>query len=263
MGLVSSWNYKRKPLLPLMATKAFCKKKHILGNWYMEEILIIEDDELLNDGLCFHLQKAGYRPSQAYSIGQAEAMLETKSWSLFLMDINFPEGDGLKLLEKIRQKNKAPVILLTARDMDEDIIKGFAAGADDYVTKPFNIKILIQRIQAILRRCEPQNTKDVQRFFGELEIDFETMTVKKKGVLLYLTPTEYKLLVIFCKNPGQILTRQLLLEKLWDLDGNYVDGHALAVNISRLRKKIENGSGTYIKTVYGMGYQWMKEGKDE
>lgn len=89
------------------------------------------------------------------------------------------------------------------------------------------------------------------------------MTVKKKGVLLYLTPTEYKLLVIFCKNPGQILTRQLLLEKLWDMDGNYVDGHALAVNISRLRKKIENGSGTYIKTVYGMGYQWMKEGKDE
>ena len=179
------------------------------------------------------------------------------------MDINFPEGDGLKLLEKIRQKNKVPVILLTARDMDEDIIKGFAAGADDYVTKPFNIKILMQRIQAILKRCESQNTKDVQRFFGELEIDFETMTVKKKGVLLYLTPTEYKLLVIFCKNPGQILTRQLLLEKLWDLDGNYVDGHALAVNISRLRKKIENGSGTYIKTVYGMGYQWMKEGKDE
>ncbi len=132
----------------------------------MEEILIIEDDELLNDGLCFPLQKLGYTPSHPYSIGQAEAMLETKSWSLFLMDINFPEGDGLKLLEKIPQKNKVPVILLTARDMDEHITIGFAAGADDYVTKPLNLNILMPRTHAILRRREPQNKKDVQTLFG-------------------------------------------------------------------------------------------------
>ncbi len=95
--------------------------------------------------------------------------------------------------------------------------------------------------------------------FGDLIIDFNTMEVKKQGVLLSLTPTELKLLFIFCKNRGKVLTRQLLLEKLWDQDGNFVDEHTLTINISRLRKKIESDSDIYIKTVYGIGYQWIKE----
>lgn len=225
----------------------------------MEEILVIEDDELLNDGLCFHLQKNGYHAIPAYNLKQADSLVETKLWSLFLLDINFPDGSGLSFAKKIRRKSTVPIIFLTAQDMDEDMIQGFEAGADDYITKPFNIKIVMQRIQAILRRCKPKETNPTVLSFGDITIDFNTMQVKKQGVLLSLTPTELKLLFIFCKNRGKVLTRQLLLEKLWDQEGNFVDEHTLTINISRLRKKIESDSDTYIKTVYGMGYQWIKE----
>lgn len=236
-----------------------------LEAWYqiMEEILVIEDDELLNDGLCFHLQKTGYHATAAYCLEQAASLIEKQLWSLFLLDINIPDGDGLSFAKKIRQKSKAPIVFLTAKDMDEDIIQGFEAGADDYITKPFNIKILMQRIQAILRRCEPRNSECSILSFGELTIDLEAMEVKKGNDILFLTPTEFKLLKIFCRNPKQLLTRELLLEKLWDQDGNFVDEHTLTINISRLRKKIENDSDTYIKTVYGMGYQWIKEERKE
>ncbi len=225
----------------------------------MEEILVIEDDELLNDGLCFHLQKKGYHALPAYDLKQADSLIETKSWSLFLLDINFPDGSGLSFAKRIRKKSIAPIVFLTAQDMDEDIIQGFEAGADDYITKPFNIKIVMQRIQAILRRCKPKEIDLTMFTFGDLTIDFNTMQVKKQNVLLSLTPTELKLLFIFCKNRGKVLTRQLLLQKLWDQDGNFVDEHTLTINISRLRKKIESDSDIYIKTVYGIGYQWIKE----
>ena len=264
----------------------------------MEKILIVEDDELLNYGLCYHLQKNGYNPVPAYTLEQARNLIDTekmekaktaeKTWALFLLDIHFPDGDGLRFAKELRQKSAAPIIFLTAQDMDEDMIRGFEAGADDYITKPFNIKILMQRVQAVLKRYQISLEKASQVSissapafattastasvsstgtsaelpspsvsFGDLEVNFETMTAKKHGVPLLLTPTEWKLLVIFCRHPGQILTRQLLLERLWDQDGNFVDEHTLTINISRLRKKIEDGSDTYIKTVYGMGYQWM------
>ena len=228
----------------------------------MEKILIVEDDELLNDGLCYHLQKNGYEPVPAYTLKQADALLKDGPWSLFLLDINVPDGNGLHFAKGRRQKSPAPIIFLTARDLDEDVIRGFEAGADDYITKPFNIKIVMQRIRAVLNRCHaapaPASAKAAPALFGELAVDFEAMTVTRRGVPLVLSPTEYRLLVIFCKNPGQILTRKLLLERLWDQDGNFVDEHTLTINISRLRKKIEDSSDTYIRTVYGMGYQWMK-----
>ncbi len=228
----------------------------------MEEILVIEDDELLNDGLCFHLQKVGYHAVPAYCLEQAVSFIKQQVWSLLLLDINFPDGSGLCFAKTIRQKSATPIVFLTAKDMDQDMIQGFEAGADDYITKPFNIKILMQRIQAILRRCKSKNIECPIRSFGELTIDFEAMEVKKGNILLSLTPTEFKLLKIFCKNPKQVLTRELLLDRLWDQEGNFVDEHTLTINISRLRKKIENNSDTYIKTVYGMGYQWIKEEKE-
>ena len=252
----------------------------------MGKILIIEDDELLNDGLCYHLQKNGYKPVPAYTLEQARNLIDTEkteeAWALFLLDINFPDGNGLRFAKELQQKSTTPIIFLTAQDMDEDVIRGFEAGADDYITKPFNIKILMQRVQAVLKRYQisleaAASTATVSKTtsspaadtlqqtdpsppsvsFGDLDINFEAMTARKHGVPLLLTPTEWKLLVIFCRHPGQILTRQLLLERLWDQDGNFVDEHTLTIHISRLRKKIEDGSDTYIKTVYGMGYQWM------
>ncbi|MCX4316450.1 MAG: response regulator transcription factor [Lachnospiraceae bacterium] len=231
------------------------------------KVLIVEDDELLNDGLCYHLQKNGYHPVPAYTLEQADTLLETEAWELFLLDINFPDGNGLRFAKELRKHSPAPIMFLTAQDMDEDVIRGFEAGADDYITKPFNIKILMQRIQAVLKRyhlsqtptSSPADTKDRTSIsFGSLNIDFEAMTVTKNNVPLILTPTEFKLLVIFCRHPGQILTIHLLWPRLWDQDGNFVDEHTLTINISRLRKKIEDEDDSYIKTVYGMGYQWIK-----
>ncbi len=222
----------------------------------MQEILIIEDDELLNDGLCFNLQKAGLRPTPAYNLKQAKEYMDRQDWSLFLLDVNLPDGNGFRFAEEIRRKSPAPIVFLTAQDMDEDMMRGFEAGADDYITKPFNVKIVIQRIQAILRRCEKTEKKTCCRF-GNVEVDFPSMSAKKDGKPLALTPTEFRLLKVFLDNPGQVLTREVLLEKLWDQDGNFVDEHTLTINISRLRGKIEDENVSYIKTVYGMGYQWM------
>lgn len=229
----------------------------------MQEILIIEDDELLNDGLCFNLQKAGLYPTPAYNLKQAKDYMNRQEWSLFLLDVNLPDGNGFRFAEEIRGKSSAPIVFLTAQDMDEDMMRGFDAGADDYITKPFNVKIVIQRIQAILRRCE-KTEKETCCCFGNVEVDFLSMSAKKNGEPLALTPTEFRLLKVFLDNPGQVLTRELLLQKLWDQDGNFVDEHTLTINISRLRGKIEDENVSYIKTVYGMGYQWMgQKGADK
>lgn len=222
--------------------------------------MIIEDDEMLNDGLCFNLQRAGLHPVPAYNLRQARAYMKEQEFQMFLLDVNLPDGDGFHFSEEIRSGSSAPIVFLTAHDMDEDMIRGFEAGADDYITKPFNIRIVLQRIQAIRRRCEPAKEEQVHRC-GSLEVDLENRTVSKNGEVLTLTPTEFKLLQVFIRNPGQVLTRQVLLDKLWDQDGNFVDEHTLTINISRLRGKIEDDNNSYIKTVYGMGYQWMEENK--
>ena len=184
-------------------------------------------------------------------------MFNEREFDLVLMDVNLPDEDGFSLGRRIREKSSVPIIFLTANDMDEDMIKGFEAGADDYITKPFNIRVVLQRIQAILRRCE--GTKLSVMNCGNLEIHFDRQTVLKQGRPLVLTPTEFKLLSKFCSNQTQVLTRQVLLEDLWDVDGNFVDEHTLTINISRLRSKISDDKFSYIKTIYGVGYQWVVE----
>ncbi len=150
------------------------------------------------------------------------------------------------------------MIFLTARDMEQDEMKGFDCGADDYITKPFKMPILNRRIEAALRRS---GTKTVRNVFddGYLNIDFDRLTATRKGDMLTLTPTEYKILRVLTANSDKVMTKRILLEKIWDSSGNFVDEHALAVNINRLRKKIESEGHEYIKTLYGMGYQWKGE----
>lgn len=223
----------------------------------MKGILIIEDDEMLNAGLCYNLQMEGYEAVPAFDAGGAWKLVNEREFALVLMDVNLPDEDGFTLGRRIREKSSVPIIFLTANDMDEDMIKGFEAGADDYITKPFNIKVVLQRIQAILRRCE--GTKSSVLNCGNLEIHFDRQTVLKQGTPLVLTPTEFKLLSKFCSNQTQVLTRQILLEDLWDADGNFVDEHTLTINISRLRSKISDDKYSYIKTIYGVGYQWIVE----
>lgn len=224
----------------------------------MNEVLIIEDDELLNAGLCYNFNLEGYKTDSAFDLKNAKKKFNERDWALCIVDVNLPDGDGFALAEWIRSKSKVPMIFLTARDMDEDMIKGFQAGADDYITKPFNVKVLMQRVQAILRRCEGKK-EDTKFCCGNLEIDFDNYIVKKNGKILVLTPTEYKLLFKFCKNPNQVLTRQILLEDFWDKNENFVDEHTLTIHISRLRSKIADKTYSYIKTIYGIGYQWIGE----
>lgn len=221
----------------------------------MTAILIVEDDRSLLKGLAFDLAAEGYCVYTASDAAQALDCLN-QSPSLVLLDVNLPDTDGFALCRKIRSRSKAAVIFLTARDLEEDELKGFDCGADDYVTKPFSMALLRKRIKAVLSRKETPDSQTQYRD-GFLTIDFQGFSAFREMVPLSLTPTEYRLLKLFLSNPQTVLTRQLLLEKLWDQENNYVDEHTLTVNINRLRGKIEDGSHKYIKTIYGIGYLWM------
>lgn len=223
------------------------------------KILIIEDDIALAEGLKLNLELSGFAASIAFAIKDAKRKLDAGHADLLLLDVNLPDGDGVTFANEIRNRREIPIIFLTARDMDEDMIAGFQAGADDYITKPFNVQVLIQRVNAVLRRYLPVEDAKKRQKIGHLEIDFESYIVTRKGEPLSLTPTEFKLLVKFCQNPGIVLTRNVLLDELWDQDGNFVDEHTLTIFVSRLRTKISDEEFSYIKTVYGTGYRWIGE----
>lgn len=223
----------------------------------MKSILVVEDDEMLGAGLCYNLELEGFKTTLVQSFEEAGKKIEEKSWEMVILDVNLPDGDGFSLAKKIRLKDRTPLIFLTACDLDDDILKGFELGADDYITKPFNIKIVVKRINAVFRRTEVSRKELF--ICGNLEIDFEKRTATKNEKPLVLTPTEFKLLQLFCKNPGKVLTRKMLLESLWDNEGNFVDEHTLTINVSRLRSKISADTFAYIKTIYGMGYEWTGE----
>ena len=230
----------------------------------MELILIIEDDDILARGVKFNLELAGFFADTASDLKEAKRKLDDvrgtgSGWQLMIIDVNLPDGDGFAFAGSLRKERDIPVIFLTARDLDEDVMRGFEAGADDYITKPFNVQILVQRVRAVLNRYRAGNEKKGRLKTGNLEIDFKSWQVWKRGEELTLTPTEFKLLKKFCDNPGIVLTRTVLLEALWDKDGNYVDEHTLTIFISRLRSKLADGVHTYIRTIYGTGYQWTGE----
>ena len=223
------------------------------------KILIVEDDLEISKLLADFLQGNGYEVLCQYDGLHVLDCIQEHQIDLILLDIMLPYRSGDTILADIRKFSTIPVIVISAKETTQNKIDLLRLGADDYITKPFNIKIVIQRIKAILRRCEGDDTVEKVLQCGNLAVDFESHTVKKHGKLLTLTPTEFKLLHRFCLNPGQVLTRQILLEKLWDQDGNFVDEHTLTINISRLRAKIADEEYAYIKTIYGVGYKWIGE----
>ena len=221
----------------------------------MKKILIVEDDKGLNEGLTYDLEEEGYEVYSALSASAALKIFRAQETDLVLMDGNLPDSDGYTLCRQMKQFRVVPVVFLTARDMELDEVRGFDCGADDYITKPFSMALLHKRIQAVLRRAG-RNTKQNIYSDGYLTVDFDTSNVTADGKPLILTPTEYRLMKLLIDNSGKVLTRQMILERLWDANGNYVDEHALTVNIGRLRAKLEKDENKYIKTVYGMGYMW-------
>lgn len=222
----------------------------------MIRILIIEDDRLLLNTLKFDLEEEGFKIMSACSYEEGLYIIYNNIFELAILDINLPDGDGFNLCKKIKSMSNTPVIFLTARDLEVDEIKGFDVGADDYITKPFSLKLLNKRIQAILKRSG-LNNKTINYNDGIISIDFDALKIWAFDNEYSLTPTESNLLMIFIESKGTILTRNFLLERLWDENLRFVNDHALSVQINRLRSKIENDEHKYIKTIYGMGYQWI------
>ena len=229
----------------------------------MKQILLVEDDALLNKTLTYNLTSEGYHVVSAPDAETAVRLSGRAEYDLALLDISLPDGNGYDLCRLIKQE--APdtmVIFLTANDQENDQIHGYEAGAVDYITKPFSIGALQRKIRAMFAMLEHhRSAKDIYDD-GRLFLDFSEQAASLNGKPVTLSAMEYKMLYLFCKNPKQVLSRQRLLEKLWDAEGNFVDEHTLTTSISRVRGKIEAEGDTYIKTIYGIGYQWIGgEGK--
>ncbi len=227
----------------------------------MERILVVEDDLALSTGLCFELDQTGYVTQAAYNCKKARYLTSKEDFELVILDVNLPDGSGFELCREIKNANpEIPVIFLTANDLDEDVLRGFDLGAEDYITKPFHMQILLRRVEVALRRGSAMHERQEDRELYRdnfLQIDFDALTAVRRGEKLAITPNEYKLLKVLTAGAGRVVTRQILLERLWDADGSFIDDHTLTVTMNRLRAKIEDEEHVYIKTVRGMGYVWQ------
>ncbi|MCI8327307.1 MAG: response regulator transcription factor [Lachnospiraceae bacterium] len=221
----------------------------------MQRILVVEDDYGLNKAICYALEKDGYEAVSVHSIKEAEEAYKKERIHFIILDVNLPDGEGFSFCKWVQDKKSVPFLFLTARDLEEDALKGYELGAEDYVTKPFSMRILLKKIGIILRHSVVEDGPDFEDEY--LTVDFECAKVTVNGEKVNLTPTEFRLLRQFVFHKGQLLTYEILLERLWDSDGQFVDKHTLAVNINRLRSKIESEEHKYISNVYGMGYQWI------
>ncbi len=223
----------------------------------MKQIFIVEDDALLNKTLTYNLTSDSCHVTSALNAKTAARLLSETEYDLVLLDINLPDGSGYDLCKLIKPEHPDTlVIFLTANDQESDQIRGYEAGAVDYITKPFSIGALQRKISAMFAMLEHRGLSRDIYDDGRLFLDFSEQAAKLDGVPLTLSTMEFKMLNLLRRNPRQVLTRRQLLEKLWDTDENFVDEHTLTTTVSRIRSKIEAGGATYIKTVYGMGYQW-------
>ena len=231
----------------------------------MDTILVIEDDEGLNRGISFSLNKENYKVLSAKNLAEARSYLKTNGIDIVLLDINLPDGDGLAFCRELRGSSNIPVIFLTARDMETDEIIGFAAGADDYITKPFSLSVLKSRIEARLRRSNLMKEETVGGrkcwlISGDIRLNMDNCKVYKEQEEIELSITEYKLLKLLMEHKGQLLLKEQILGAIWDSEANFVDENTLPVNIRRLRKKLGDNPSQpkMIKTVHGMGYLWTE-----
>ena len=224
----------------------------------MEHILIVEDDPALGRGLVLALEGAARACTLASDCAGARKALAASSFALAIFDINLPDGSGLTLLEETRAAGGPPVILLTANDLETDIVTGLTLGADDYITKPFSLAVLRARVDAALRRNSPAPAPAPAVFEQDgFRFDFARLDFTADGKPLQLSQTEQRLLRLLVENRGHTLPRDTLLDRIWTDGAEYVDENALSVTVGRLRRKL--GKNAPIKTVYGVGYTWAVE----
>lgn len=224
----------------------------------MSRILLLEDDLSLINGLSFALKKQGFDLDIARTVKEAENFWADGRYDLLLLDVSLPDGTGFELCERVRQSSKVPVMFLTASDDEVNIVMGLDIGGDDYITKPFKLGILLSRIHALLRRARNFETTDAELSSNGIALRLLQGQAARNGEPLNLTTMEYRLLALFMQNPNQVLSKEQILDKLWDSEGNYIDENTLAVYIRRLRMKIEDDPGNpqMLLTVRRMGYKW-------
>ncbi|MGM9638098.1 MAG: response regulator transcription factor [Butyricicoccaceae bacterium] len=222
----------------------------------MQKILLLEDDAVLGQGIRMALQSSAVQVDLCRTLAQGKAQAARCGYDLLILDVNLPDGSGLELLKQARRAGGVPVILLTANDLEMDIVTGLESGADDYITKPFSLAILRARVNAQLRRGGSVKASCVE--IDGFRFDFDRMEFRRDGQLIELSKTEQKLLRLLVENRGQTLSRGVLVDRIWTDGAEYVDENALSVTVKRLRGKLEADPSRpeYLKTVYGIGYTW-------
>ncbi len=222
----------------------------------MQTIMLMEDDAALGQGICLALKDSCVQVRLCQTLAQGRAALEHGPFDLLILDINLPDGSGLDLLREVRRTSAVPIILLTANDLEMDIVSGLESGADDYITKPFSLAVLRARVNAQLRRGAPAQGTAVE--LDGFSFDFAWMEFRKNGQLIELSKTEQRLLRTLVENRGRVLPRETLLERVWPDGAQYVEENALSVTVKRLRDKLEDTPSRprFLKTVYGIGYTW-------
>lgn len=220
----------------------------------MTKILLVEDDGQIASYLGELLRAEGFDTQIAGSKKEASECLLVQAFDLVLLDVSLPDGNGFSICAEIKREYEIPVIFLTASGDEYSVVAGLDMGADDYIAKPFRPRELISRIRSVLRRCKKE-----QRILscGDLKVNVSSATVTKGEKELFLSALEYRLLLILLQNKGQILTRNQLLEEIWDASGEYVNDNTLSVYMKRLREKIEKNpqSPRLLHTIRGIGYR--------
>lgn len=237
----------------------------------MNTILLVEDSESIVMGLKYSLEQEGFKVILAKTIEEAENIAivnkttqinnygkvnekdKTFEIDLILLDITLPDGNGFDFFKEVKKKIDIPIIFLTARDEEIDIVKGLDLGAEDYIVKPFRVKELISRIKVALRRYNKDSSNIIE--CNGITLDTENMEAKKDDKKIELTSLEFKILLMLFTNKNKLITREAILNKIWDLAGNFVNDNTLTVYIKRIREKIGDNDGKIIKTIRGVGYR--------
>lgn len=216
----------------------------------MRSILIVEDNEVIIKGLTYLLEKENFHVIICKNVNETMNAIGKQEIHLIVLDIALPDGNGFELCEYIKKYTDIPVIFLTAKDEEQDVVKGLDLGAEDYIIKPFRNRELLSRINNVLKRFNKEDNKIV---YGSIKINLDEKTVYVNEESVEFTALEFKILVLMFTNIGKVITREQILEKIWDVAGNFVNDNTLTVYIKRIRTKL--GKMGCIKTIKGIGYQ--------
>lgn len=224
-------------------------------------ILLVEDNEAIVMGLNYLLGQEGFTPVSVGSVAQAKQKLLEGEYVLALLDVSLPDGDGFEFCRWMKERREVPVIFLTAKEEEADVVKGFDLGADDYVTKPFRNRELISRIRSVLRRNQTETEGVGTKILkcGKVHVNMDTGMVTCGEKEVELTKLEFRILSSMMTRPGKIFTREEILAQIWDTYGNYVNDNTLSVTMKRIREKLGDVDGKLIKTVRGIGYRLEEE----